>query len=176
MGAIPDQWPVIDKMKFAESDDNIYSDFDTEFKDEVNKVIDEGASAHTIGCEEARQGIIKRHPKVFADKLNGNAMKMEPVSVKFKPDAVKPKDAYTAREPPEHWRPAAKKLIDELLKDGIIQEVDDVTEFCSRARFLPKDNNVDLHLITDFRGINGMFLCPVYPLSLIHISEPTRRS
>ena len=61
-----------------------------------------------------------------------------------------------------HWRPAAKKLIEELLRDGIIQEEDDVTEFCLRARFLPKDNNVDLRLITDFRGINGMLLCPVY--------------
>ena len=29
--------------------------------------------------------------QVFTDELNGNAMKMEPVSVKFKPDAVKPK-------------------------------------------------------------------------------------
>ena len=71
--------------------------------------------------------------------------------------------AYTAREPPVHWRPAAKKLIEDLRKDGVIAEVDDVTEYCSRARFLPKDNNVDLRLITDFRGINGMLLRPVYP-------------
>ena len=91
-----------------------------------------------------QQRIIKCHPTVFPDELNGNAMKMEPVSVKFKPDAVKPKVAYSAREPPVHWRPAAKKLIEDLLKDGIIQEVDHVTEFCLRARFLPKDNNVDL--------------------------------
>ena len=60
-------------------------------------------------------------------------------------------------------RPAAKKLIQELLRDGIIEEVDDVTEFFSRARFLPKDNKVDLRLVTDFRGINDMLLRPVYP-------------
>ena len=108
MGAIPEQWPVIDKMKFAEWNDNIYSEFDTKFKDEVNKVAAEGESAHDIACEEVRQRIIKRHPKVFANELNGNAMKMDPVSVKFKPDAVKPKVAYTAREPPVHWQPAAK--------------------------------------------------------------------
>ena len=119
------------------------------------------------------QRIINLHPKVFADELNGNAMKMEPVSVKFKPDAVKPKVAYTAREPPVHWRPAAKKLIEDLLKDGIIQGVDDVTEFCSRARFLPKDNNVDLCLITDFRGINGMLLCPIYPFESKKLSLRT---
>ena len=112
--------------------------------------------------EEARQRIINRHPKVFVDELNGNTMKMDPVSVKFKPDAVKPKVAYTEREPLVHWRPAAKKLIQDLVRDGIIEEVDDVTEFCSRARFLPKDNNVDLRLITNFRGINGMLLRPVY--------------
>ena len=84
-------------------------------------------------------------------------MKMEPVSVKFKPYAVKPK------EPLVYWLPAAKKLIEDLLKDGIIQEVDDVAEFCLRARFLPKDNNMELPLITEFRGINGMLLRPVYP-------------
>ena len=89
-------------------------------------------------------------------------MKMEPVSVKFKPNAVKPKGAYIAREPPVHWLPAAKKLIEDLLKDAIIEEMDDVTEFCLRARFLPKDNNVDLRLVTDFHGINGMLLRPVY--------------
>ena len=33
MGAIPDQWPVIDESKFAEWDDNLYSSFDTEFED-----------------------------------------------------------------------------------------------------------------------------------------------
>ena len=119
-------------------------------------------------CEEARQRIIEHHPKVFADELNGNAMKMDPVSVKFKPDTVKPKVAYTAREPPVHWRPAAKKLIQDLLRYGIIEEVDDVTEFCSRARFLPNDNNVNLRLITDFPGINGMLLRPIYPF------EPTK--
>ena len=90
-------------------------------------------------------------------------MKMEPVSVKFRPDAVKPKSVNTAREPPIHWRPAAQKLIQDLLKDGIIEEVDEVNQFCSRARFLPKDNNKDLRLITDFRGINKMLLRPVYP-------------
>ena len=41
--------------------------------------------------------------------------------------------------------------------------MDDLTEYCSRVSFLPKDNNVDLRLITDFRGINGMLLRPVYP-------------
>ena len=50
-----------------------------------------------------------------------------------------------------------------LLRDGIIEEVDDVTEFCSRARFLPKDTNVDLRLVTYFRGINDTLLRPIYP-------------
>ena len=54
MGAIPNQWSVIDKMKFEEWDDNIYSNFDTEFEDEGNKVTAEGASAHDIACEEVR--------------------------------------------------------------------------------------------------------------------------
>ena len=48
---------------------------------------------------EALSEQIKKHPKVFTDDLKGNTMKMELVKVKFKPDAVKPKVAYSAREP-----------------------------------------------------------------------------
>ena len=80
MGAIPDEWPVIDERKFAEWDEDLYSDFDTEFEEEINKVTTEGSSAHDIACEEMRQRLIKKHPKVFTDELNGNTMKMEPVS------------------------------------------------------------------------------------------------
>ena len=54
MGAIPDIWHIIDKTKFAEWDENIYNDLDTEFDDEVNKVIMEGASSHNRACEEDR--------------------------------------------------------------------------------------------------------------------------
>ena len=74
MAAIPDVCPVIDKTKFAEWDLNIYSHFDTGFEDEVNKVIGEGAGSHNIACEVARQWLIKCHPKVFADELNGNSI------------------------------------------------------------------------------------------------------
>ena len=80
----------------AEWEEELYSNLHTDFDNEVNKLIAEVNSIHDIVCEEGRQRIMKRHPKVFTDELNGNAMKMEPVSVKFKPDAVKPGVAYTA--------------------------------------------------------------------------------
>ena len=54
-------------------------------------------------------------------------------------------------------------MIQDLLRQGIIAKVDQPTEFCARARFLLKDNNRELRLITDFRGINKMLLRPVYP-------------
>ena len=102
MGAIPDVWPIFDNNKFTEWDENLYNDLDTEFEDEINKVLEEGENSHDRACEEVRLRIIKKHPKVFSDKLNRKAMKMDPVSLKFKPDAVKPKVAYTAREPLVH--------------------------------------------------------------------------
>ena len=95
--------------------------------------------------------------------LNSNTKKMEPVFVNFKPDAVRPKMAFIARELPVHWRPAAKALIRDLIKQGIIKEADKVTDYGSRARFLPKDKNNDLRLITDFIGSNNLLLRPVYP-------------
>ena len=60
----------------------MYNDIDTEFKDKVNMLIAEEADGHDIHHEELRQMLIKKHPKVFPDELNGIAMKMETVLVK----------------------------------------------------------------------------------------------
>ena len=97
MSTILDVWLSINTTKSAKWDNELYHDPDTKLKEEVNKLITEGAGNHDINCKEVR-----KHPEVFKDKLKGNAIKMEPVSVKFKPDAVKPKIADTARQPSIH--------------------------------------------------------------------------
>lgn len=82
MRAVPDEWPKINTARFQERDEELFSDLDTKFEEEINKLVAEGATPHDIDCKEVRIKIIKKHPKVFDNELNGNAMKMKPVSVK----------------------------------------------------------------------------------------------
>ena len=56
MGAIPDVWPVIDETEFTEWDENIHNDLNTEFDDEVNKVIMEGPAAMTEPVRKPDKG------------------------------------------------------------------------------------------------------------------------
>ena len=84
MGAIPDEWPKINTAKFQQWDEELFNNLDTEYEEEINRLIAEDASPHDIDCEEVRHRLIKKHLKVFADELNGNVMIMEPVSVKLK--------------------------------------------------------------------------------------------
>ena len=48
MGTIPNVWPNINAAKFAEWDEELYSDLNTDFEDKVNKLITEGASSYDI--------------------------------------------------------------------------------------------------------------------------------
>ena len=125
--------------------------------------VDEHLSEKDKLLSEMRERLINAYPKVFADTLQGSSMDVEPVTVELRPDARKPKMAYTAREPPVHHRQKAQALIQDLLKQGIIEEVRESTEYCSRANFVPKPCGEELRLVTDFRGINKMIVRPVYP-------------
>ena len=73
------------------------------------------------------------------------------------------KKAYTAKEPPIHWRPQARALLQYLIKQSIIAEVKHQTEFSVRANFIPKGGGEDLRLVIDFHWINHIIVRPVYP-------------
>ena len=113
--------------------------------------------------DKMRTKLIKEFPDVFADTLIDAKMRVLKKKIEFVDNPQMLKKAYTAKEPPIHWRPQAKYLLQDLVKQGIIAEVKHTTDFCARANFMPKPGGEDLRLVTDFRGINHIILRPVYP-------------
>lgn len=96
-------------------------------------------------------------------------MKMDPVKIQMKENVKKfLRPATTAREVPIFYKSKAKEMIKSLLDEGIIMEVTALTEFCSRATFLPKSDGQSLRLVMDYRTINNMILRPSWPFTSSH--------
>ena len=66
---------------------------------------------------------------------------------------------------PINYIKAAYDLIQKNLKEGVIAPVNEPTDFCARATFMPKADGVSLRLVTDFRGLNKIIKRPVWPFS-----------
>ena len=80
--------------------------------------------------------LIKAYTNVFADTLVGSNIKVEKMNEGFVENLKMPNKAYTAKEPPIHWRPQARTLLQDLIKQGIITEVIHQTDFCARTNFV----------------------------------------
>ena len=78
-----------------------------------------------------RTRIIKDFPDVFADTLIDEKMNVPKMKIEFIENPKMPKKAYTVKEPPIHWRPQAKTLLQDLIKQGMISEVKHQTDFCA---------------------------------------------
>ena len=76
-----------------------------------------------------------------------------------------PKPALVSRNVPINYIKAAHDLIQKNLAEGIIAPVNQPTDFCARATFVPKVDGVSLRLVTDFRGLNKIIKRPVWPFS-----------
>ena len=69
----------------------------------------------------------------------------------------------TCIETPLHFDKEAERMIRQLLKDDVIEEAKAESPFCSRGFFLQKPSGNGLHLVTDYRGINGLIERPEWP-------------
>ena len=66
---------------------------------------------------------------------------------------------------PINYIKAAYDLIQKNIAEGVITPVNEPTDFCTRATFVPLADGVSLRLVTDFRGLNKIIKQPVLPFS-----------
>ena len=90
-------------------------------------------------------------------------MKTDPMHIYLKETGGRPLRISTARQIPKHFQAAAERCIRDLLDKGVIEKVDYPTGWCSPTLFVPKANNIDVRLVTDFTYINKRFVRPVHP-------------
>merc|ERR1712082_550882 len=93
---------------------------------------------------------------------------MKPVDIVINETVQKcnyPKPALVSRRVPINYIKAAYDLIQKNIAEGVITPVNQPTDFCARATFVPKADRVLLRLVTDFRGLNKIIKRPVWPFS-----------
>ena len=89
-------------------------------------------------------------------------MKTDPMHIYLKETGGRPLRISTARQIPKHFQAAAERCIRDLLDKGVIEKVDYPTGWCSPTLFVPKANNIDVRLVTDFTYINKRVVRPVH--------------
>ena len=78
-------------------------------------------------------------------------------------EGAQPKKIYGARKVPLHWEQEARDLINQLVREGIVEPVnDDKCDWISPAFFVPKSNG-KIRLVTDFTYLNKHIKRPVHP-------------
>ena len=111
--------------------------------------------------------IADKYPDIFDEKvkpMNVTPMEIELIDDKSK---IKPRKVLTARAIPVHLRPAADKLLKKLLADDIIEKVDEPTDWCHAAFFVPKPNSDEVRLVMDPSALNAVVKRPVMPFACI---------
>ena len=114
---------------------------------------------------DSLDAIKKDYADVLSNELDSKSMAGPPMHLYLRDDIdVKPSKVFTARQVPLHWKEDAEKIVNELLKNGIIERVEHPTEWISPGFFVPKDGGKGgLRLVTDFSKLNAFVKRPVHP-------------
>ena len=86
--------------------------------------------------------LIGESPTLLRDDLNPEPMKTDkPMHITLLPGAT-PKKFLSARRVPLRYEKEAAKTIKELIDRGVITPVNDTSDWCSPAFFVPKADNI----------------------------------
>jgi hypothetical protein len=106
--------------------------------------------------------------KSFPDVLNddlipGEMMKGPPMKIHLRKDIkITPNMQSVTRKIPIHLQEPANKVIDELIKNGILKQVDVPTEWISPGHFVSKPQG-GVRLVTDYTHLNQFVMRPIHP-------------
>ena len=90
------------------------------------------------GTRDPREVLIEEFPDVLSDELSLEPMKTEaPMHISLKKGSI-PKKLTTARRVPLRYEEEANKTVKELIKKGVITPINQTTDWCSPAFFVPK--------------------------------------
>ena len=112
---------------------------------------------------DIRKLLLNEFPDINHDSLNPIPMKTDPMHIYLKESDERLLRISTARQIPKHFQAAAERCIRDLLDKGVIEKIHYPTGWCSPPFFVPKANNVDVRLVTDFTHINKRVVRPVHP-------------
>ena len=124
-----------------------------------------------------RNKLIEEYQGVFNDKLPTQPMEGPPMEIHLTEAAV-PTRCLTARSIPLHWKEPADSAVKQLIDSGILQRVEEPTDWISPGFFVPKGDPLDrvalkkgmvvvtlkdLRLVVDYTRLNRFVKRPVHP-------------
>ena len=84
------------------------------------------------------------------------------MKIKLKDGPVKPIHVNTPRNTPYAYQGAAKGKLDHMVRLGILEKIEDVSEWCSPMSFVPKPDG-DVRPVVDLVHLNKFVERPVHP-------------
>ena len=84
------------------------------------------------------------------------------MKIKLKDEPIKPLHVNTPRKTPYAYQGAAKGKLDHMVRLGILEKVEDVSEWCSPMSFVPKPDG-DVRPVVDLVHLNKFMERPVHP-------------
>jgi hypothetical protein len=106
--------------------------------------------------------ILNEFQDVVNDELGSAPMRTpSPMKIKLTRDVI-PKRVNIARRVPLRYAKAAKDVMSDLMKKKVITRVEEPTDWCSPAFFVPKGNG-KVRLVTDYTELNKFVKRPIHP-------------
>ena len=131
-----------------------------------------------ISTNSECENLIKDYPDVLSDELSPRPMRTEkPMHIHLMEGAV-PRKVTSARRMPLRYEKEAELTVNELVKKGVIIPVNETTNWCSPAFFVPKGDKIRVRLVTDYTELNKHVKRPIHPfsstpVSYTHLTLPT---
>ena len=112
--------------------------------------------------KEFKDILIGEFPGVLSDKLNPEPMKTErPMPITLMPGAT-PKKVLSARRVPLRYEKEANKTMKELVDHGVITPVNETSDWCSPAFFVPNGDKTRVRLVTDYTELKKHVNRPIH--------------
>ena len=115
-------------------------------------------STNAVGSKPSLFDPTKEFPELF----EGLGCLPDEFSIVLKPN-TKPRHLFSPRSIAAGLRPKAKAKIDEMLSMGVIEPVEEPTEWCSGLTIVPKANG-DIRMCVDLTALNKGVCREPYPL------------
>ena len=112
-----------------------------------------------------KQALLKNYSLAFSDSLvdPSSFSNVVPIKISVNPGA-RPVNRTTCPRPPAGMEKSARKLVDQLFKEGVIRRWEKPSFWCSPCRFVAKSDGSP-RLVVNFRGLNSSSSRVGYPFS-----------